>query len=176
MSDQRSDGGGWIYSAILLLLALVVVIGYGKYKYSEAKATAKAKANLSNCLAFESEEDEDGKWVTTPAGSYRRDGDGRCVVGTPPPPPPPQSTTEALVLEHECETPCSAIIAWRFKIVWGDNPLRITYPGGQVVDRRGQDRDFQAPSSMMSGETKFESLDPDHPHFRVQVYRVVIIR
>ena len=86
--------------------------------------------------------------------------------------PAPTPTREALVLEHECFTPCKANIQWRFKIIWGDNPLRITYPGGQIVDRHGQDEDFQAPSNMRSGDVQFASLDPEHQHFRVQVYRV----
>jgi hypothetical protein len=94
------------------------------------------------------------------------------AAANPPAQTTPQQAVEALVLEHECYTPCSANINWKFKIIWGDNPLRIIYPGGQVVDRRGKDEDFQAPSNMQAGETKFESLDPNNLHFRVLVYRV----
>jgi hypothetical protein len=87
--------------------------------------------------------------------------------------PAPVVEEEALVLECECWTPCSTKVEWPFKVIWGDNPLKITYPGGVAVERRGQDQDFQAPN-FWSGEVKFASLDPDHLHFRVQVYRVTV--
>ncbi|MCX6752488.1 MAG: hypothetical protein NTZ87_03245 [Candidatus Nomurabacteria bacterium] len=86
------------------------------------------------------------------------------------------TTAEALELMYEGKTPCSTIIDYRFKIIWGDHPLRIIYPGDQIVDREGQGEDFHAPSSMRSGETKFVSLDPLLPRFRVQVYKVVTIQ
>ena len=88
-------------------------------------------------------------------------------------PPAPSATRpiEALVLEHECLTPCSTNINYKFKVIWGDSPLRIVYPGGITVDRHGKDEDFQAPS-FNSGEVKFASLDPLRPNFRVQVYKV----
>jgi hypothetical protein len=152
---------------ISLAIALVISVVYFNHRKVEAKKDARARADVTQC------KNDDDDWVKTPAGFYR-DNEGTCIKGTPPlvQTAPQQHAVEALVLEHECYTPCSANIAWRFKIIWGDNPLRITYPGGQVVDRRGKDEDFQAPSNMQSGETKFESLEPNNPHFRVRVYRV----
>lgn len=97
---------------------------------------------------------------------------GTSKPATAHPPAPATQPVESLVLEHECLTPCSANISYRFEVIWGDSPLRITYPGGQIVDRRGKDEDFQAPSNIRSGETKFVSLDPLRPNFRVRVYRV----
>lgn len=88
-------------------------------------------------------------------------------------PAPATPIAETLVLERECNTPCLATIAWPFKVIWGDSPLQIKYPGGQTVDRHGKDGDFQAPS-FRSGEVKFTSLDPNNLHFRVQIYRVIV--
>lgn len=83
---------------------------------------------------------------------------------------------EAFVLERECWTPCSVHIEWPSKVIWGNDPLKITYPGGIEVERRGQDQDYKAPSQVQSGEVKFASLDLGHPHFRVQVYQIVKIK
>ncbi|MEX2052534.1 MAG: hypothetical protein WD991_02485 [Candidatus Paceibacterota bacterium] len=91
------------------------------------------------------------------------------------PPPAPVEMVEALVLEHECLTPCSADIAWRFKIRTDGRPLSVKFQGvGQAVTYPGEG-DFKAPSSMRSGETQFVSPDESHPHVRVQVYRKVTV-
>lgn len=91
---------------------------------------------------------------------------------------PPTSTTlpvEALVLEHECLTPCSANITWRFKIRTDGHPLRIKFQGIKGWKDFPAEGDFQAPTQMRSGDTEFVSSDPRHPHIRVQVYKRVII-
>lgn len=91
---------------------------------------------------------------------------------------PPPVFTEALVLEHECLTPCSVNIAWRFQIrVGGSRALRIKYKGvSQPVDYPAGEGSFQAPSQMQSGETSFVSPDPLYPNVRVQVYRIIIVQ
>lgn len=88
-------------------------------------------------------------------------------------PPAQQRTVEALVLEHECTTPCSANIAWKFKIRTDGHPLRIKFQGVRDEVTYPGEGDFQAPPKMTSGETKFVSADKEHPNVRVQVYRKI---
>ncbi|MFZ3011721.1 MAG: hypothetical protein WA060_01845 [Minisyncoccia bacterium] len=97
---------------------------------------------------------------------------------TKPPDNKPTSTyyhqpTEALVLMHECYTPCSTQIAWSFKIRTEGRPLRITFSGVRDSVSYPGEGDFRAPSQMRSGETFFDSPDKKNPHVRVQVYRKV---
>ncbi len=159
---------------LFLAIAVVFVVGYGKYKYSEARAEAKAKANPANCFMMEGEDDEDGKWVKTPAGSYRQAGDGKCIVGKLPPPPPPQQTVEALVPKGECVTPCSNFVGYDYKIRTDGDPLRIKYNGCDWVDRPA--RGLFTPKCFNPGDTEFESPDKANPHVKVWVYERVNIR
>jgi hypothetical protein len=87
------------------------------------------------------------------------------------PPAPAAKQTEALVLEKECLTPCSANIAWKFKIRTDGRPLRIKFQGVHDEVSYPGEGDFQVPPEMTSGETTFISSDNEHPHVRVQVYR-----
>lgn len=81
------------------------------------------------------------------------------------------ATVEALVLEHECYTPCNANIAWRFKIRTEGNPIRIKFTGVRDWVEYPGEGDFKAPASMDSGDTRFESSNPKRPNVRVWVYR-----
>ena len=87
-----------------------------------------------------------------------------------------EPTVDALVLEHECVTPCSANIAWRFKIRTEGHPLQIQFKGVVNPVTFPGEGDFQAPEKMQSGETFFVSSEKEHPNVRVQVYRVVSYR
>jgi hypothetical protein len=81
-------------------------------------------------------------------------------------------SVEALVLEKECFTPCSADIEWPFKIRTDGDPLRIKFQGTGWFDHPGKGY-VQAPSQMQSGNTEFISPDEKNPRVRVQVYRKV---
>ena len=113
-------------------------------------------------------------WVS----SAREKAKAAEYVKARPPAPTLQApaVVEALVLEHECTTPCSANIAWPFKIRGEGHPLRIKFQGVADWVSYAGEGDFQAPSQMRSGETQFVSLDPKRPHVRVQVYRKITVR
>lgn len=108
------------------------------------------------------------------------------IFETKPSPPSDPATTqervegsrpkEALLLEQECWTPCSAYIAWKFKIRTDGQPIKIKFQGvADPVEYPGEG-DFKAPANMLSGETEFVSLDKERPHIRVQVYKKIIVR
>lgn len=86
----------------------------------------------------------------------------------------PTTTTEALVLERECYTPCSVNIAWRFRILRTE-AIRVKWNGFDGWIEYPAKGDLRAPSQMRSGQTEFESADPEHPTVRVQVYRKVTV-
>jgi hypothetical protein len=118
----------WIFLGLALALAIV----YGSYQHSASVAEAEAKADPANC------QDKAGDWVFTPAGSYRRAGDGKCVVGTPPPPPAPHTVVPAEKpwTFRTLEIPAGGLAVqlysgWKDFAFGGD--ITITTPNGQVL-------------------------------------------
>ena len=90
--------------------------------------------------------------------------------------PAPIEMVEALVPEDECLTPCSVTITYRARIRWGERrPLRIKFPGvDQPVEFPGEGA-FKAPTEADVGEYEFVSADPENLHFRVEVFRKVLV-
>lgn len=161
---------GW---AMVLCLGVVVWASIGhawKNHKKEARFDEKSRRDSSVC------KNDDGDWVKIPAGFHRPVGEDDCVEGKAPTPitPTPITTTEALVLERECYTPCSVNIAWRFRILRTE-AIRIKWNGFDGWMKYPAKGDLKAPSQMRSGQTDIESDDPQHPNVRVQVYRKVTV-
>lgn len=81
-------------------------------------------------------------------------------------------TVEALVLQKECLTPCSAYVGWSYKVRTDGDPIRIKYQGTDWFDQPAKG-DFQAPKGFQPGETQFVSPDKKNPHVRVWVYKKI---
>jgi hypothetical protein len=88
--------------------------------------------------------------------------------------PPSHIPQEALVLQHECLTPCSSFVGWSYKIRTDGDPLRIKYNGCDWFDQpaRGQ---FQAPKCFQPGEAQFKSPEEKNPHVQVWVYQKIAV-
>lgn len=87
--------------------------------------------------------------------------------------PPAQVThpVEALVLMHECTTPCPAHVGWSYKIRTDGDPIRIKYHGcTEWFDQPGKGS-FPAPKCFQPGEAQFVSSDEVHPNVKVWVYK-----
>ena len=85
---------------------------------------------------------------------------------------PPALNREALVLMHECYTPCNANIQWRFKIRTDGQAIRVKFQGVKdwfIIPAEG---DVQCPQQLRSGMTEFQSNEKN-PHIRVQVYQKI---
>lgn len=85
--------------------------------------------------------------------------------------PPPQPV-EALVLMHECMTPCSADIQWKFKIRTDGHAIKVKFPGMSWYNMPAEG-DVKFPFTMNAGEAFFASLDEKNPNVRVQVYKKI---
>ena len=149
-----TGGGGrklivWIFWGSALVLAAV----YGHSKYADLRTRIEDEKTA----------------VTQKAVEYAK-------TNPPARSQAPVSFTDALVLDHECLTPCSTNIAWKFQIrVVGSFALRIKFQGvADWVDYPAGEGDFHAPEKMQSGETFFASPDKKPP-VRVQVYRVISV-
>ena len=77
---------------------------------------------------------------------------------------------EALVLEHECLTPCGSFVGWNYKVRTDGHPFRIKYQGTGWV--KGGDK---VPETFEPGEAEFVSDDSNNLHVLVQVYKKITV-
>lgn len=155
----------WVLAVIVIFLIALSYWGYSSYK-ENAKADKKGLKNALVC-----KDEETSEWVKIPQGFYKEKESGECVEGTPPV-PAVTATTEALVLESECYTPCSGNIpAGRFKIRTDGHPLRVKFKGlgWFALPAEG---DVLFPDGIEDGNAEFFSSDS---HVRVQVYKRITV-
>jgi len=88
---------------------------------------------------------------------------------------PTVAPVEALVLMHECFTPCSAFVGWSYKVRTDGDPIRIKYQGADWFDQPARGN-FKAPKGFQPGEAQFASSDETNPHVKVCVYKKIIVQ
>jgi hypothetical protein len=160
-------GKGALGSGIIALtIVLSVIYGIHSAK-AEAKAEKRGMTDSSVCR------NTDEEWVKIPASSYK-DHAGDCIAGTPPAPPPPPRMVEALVLEHECNTPCSAFVGWSYKVRTDGDSIRIKYQGCTDWFDQPAKEDKPAPKCFQPGEAQFAS--PLDEKVKVWVYKRITVQ
>ena len=156
----------WTIGKAFWILVIVLALWGIRSCISSSKANAEAKADPANC------EDKAGKWVTTPAGSYRRAGDGKCVTGTPPP-PPQSAPPPPPAVESEGDTPCTLPVGWDRQIKSGDKPVLVRFHGKtEWIRLSGRGNDKFTLDQFSPGNADFASPEEDEEPVHVQIFPV----
>jgi len=98
------------------------------------------------------------------------------VKAYPPTAPPvvTQKTTEALVLEKECFTPCSGFVGWSYKVRTNGDPVRVSNQNysWDLIDKWGV---TPPPKGFKPGEAEIVSLDKKNSYVKVWVYKKITV-